>query len=105
MLQKYLRGVTNIKIYKYTSSSDIPCSENNSFILLWVNSLVFSYSLHTYSITVWHIFILVFEFITDCADPVDRSVTFKYLLVQRICKKSGRRNYKVKKAHDTLSVL
>ena len=105
MLPNCVRGITNIKIYKRTSSAAIPCSEHNSFILLWINSLLFSHSLHTFSITVRYIFILVFAFITDCADPVDRSLTFKYLLAQRICKKSGRRNYKVKKLHDILPAL
>ena len=101
MLPNCVRGMTNIKIYERTSSADIPCSEHNSFILLWINSFVFSYSLHTSSITVRYIFILFFAFITDCTDPVDRSLTFKYLLAQRICKKPERRNYKVKN-HEIL---
>ena len=85
MLLNCVRGITNIKIYKRTSSADIPCSDHNSFILLWINSLVFSYSLHTSSITVRYIFILAFEFITD---SVDRP-RFKYLLAQRIYKNRG----------------
>ena len=104
MLPNCVRGITNIKIYKRTSSADIPCSEHNSFILLWINSLVFSNSLDTSSITVRYVFILVFAFITDCTDPVNRP-DFKYLLAQRIYKNLGVEIIKQKKTHDILSAL
>ena len=82
-----VRGITNIKIYKRTSLADIQCSEHNLFILSWINSLVFSYSLHNFSITFRYMLILVFALIGK-ATPVDRS-HFKYLLVQRVCKNMG----------------
>ena len=89
-----LRSITNIKIYKRTSSADIPCSEHCSFNLFCINPLVFSYSLDTSLITVRYILIFVFEFIMDCTDPVDRYHS-KCLLAKRICK-NGCIDYKLK---------
>ena len=68
-----------------------------------MNSLVFSYFIDTSLITVWCIIIIVFEFIMDCIDTVDRYDS-KCLLAQRISK-TGRIDQKVKKLHDTLSAL
>ena len=68
-----------------------------------MNSLVFSYFIDTSLITVRYIIILVFEFITDCTDPVDRYHS-KCLPAKRICK-NGRVDYKAKNPRDILLTL
>ena len=87
----------------HISSADIPCSEHSSFNLLFIKSIVSSYTLDTSLITVWYILIFIFEFIMACTDPLD-SYTSKCLLGKRICK-MRRMDYKIKKQHSTLSAL
>ena len=68
-----------------------------------MNSLVFSYFIDAFLITVRHFIILVFKFIMDCTDPVDRYHS-KCLLAKRICK-TRRMDYKIREPYNTLSVL
>ena len=91
-----------MKIYKCSSSADIPCSEHSSFNLLFINSLVASFLQRLHQLQCG---IPLFLFLDSFLNILLSTGIILNICYQKRSIKRGVWIIKQKKPHDTLSAL